>query len=217
MYNSYYDNNRPTLLYCYGYTETFQSLSVQTVLESYIERGDHNILVIEYSNYNDGNYFLQAVPNSYRIGEIFGKTLLDMRSLGFNVDKFHLVGHSLGGQLLGFVGRSYYNNSDRTLKLTRITGLDPAGPFFYGGGLLINQHINKDDGKDKFSLDKLSIKSNFAALFVDIIHTDYNRFGAPVETGTADFWPNGGRDQPGCNPGAYNYRNVESMMMFIER
>lgn len=65
--------------------------------------------------------------------------------------------------------------------LIRITGLDPAFPGFYI--LLIKaQPINKND-----------------ALFVDIIHTDAGIFGAPINTGTVDFWPNDGRSpQPGC-------------------
>lgn len=37
------------------------------------------------------------------------------------------------------------------------------------------------------------------AQFVDVIHTDAGGYGAPVKTGTADFWPNGGKStQPGC-------------------
>lgn len=37
------------------------------------------------------------------------------------------------------------------------------------------------------------------AEFVDVIHTDAGGAGAPVRTGTADFWPNGGKStQPGC-------------------
>lgn len=34
---------------------------------------------------------------------------------------------------------------------------------------------------------------------VDVIHTDAWLYGAPVTTGTADFWPNSGKTlQPGC-------------------
>lgn len=36
-------------------------------------------------------------------------------------------------------------------------------------------------------------------LQVDVIHTDAWLYGAPVSTGTVDFWPNGGKTlQPGC-------------------
>lgn len=33
---------------------------------------------------------------------------------------------------------------------------------------------------------------------VDVIHTESGILGADVSTGTVDFWPNGGVNQPGC-------------------
>lgn len=67
--------------------------------------------------------------------------------------------------------------------LNRISGLDPAGPGFYGRDVfVIGQAISKND-----------------AVFVDIIHTDAGELGANVNTGTVDFWPNDGDDQPGCS------------------
>lgn len=146
--HSNFHNDRPTMLYGYGYTEKFTSLSTQTVVKSYIERGDHNILVVEWSNYSDGNYVLNAIPNSYKVGEIIGKTLLSMKSSGFRLENFHLVGHSLGGHLVGFIGRSVQNNSNQTVRITRITALDPAGPLFYGmGSQMFNKPLKADDGE----------------------------------------------------------------------
>lgn len=63
----------------------------------------------------------------------------------------------------------------------RISALDPAFPLFYlTAGLAA--HLSKHDAE-----------------FVDVIHTDAWLYGAPSSTGTADFWPNGGKTlQPGC-------------------
>ena len=58
-------------------------------------------------------------------------------------------------------------------------GLDPAGPGF---NLVSNE----------FRLDKSD------ATFVDIIHTDANLLGTFRVVGDADFYPNGGKDQPLC-------------------
>lgn len=64
--------------------------------------------------------------------------------------------------------------------VSRITGLDPAGPMFSQTGDV--HYLQPDD-----------------AHFVDIIHTNAEELGYPSATGHADFWPNGGRtDQPGC-------------------
>lgn len=135
------------MLYAFGYTERFTSMSTQTIVNSYIARDDHNILVVEWSNYSKGSYIFEAIPNSYKVGEVLGKTLLNMKASGFNLESFHLVGHSLGGQLVGFIGRSFYNNSNKTEKIERITALDPAGPGFYGIGSRYQRPITKDDGE----------------------------------------------------------------------
>ena len=58
-------------------------------------------------------------------------------------------------------------------------GLDPAGLGF-------------NRVKKEFHLDKGDAK------FVDIIHTDSNLAGSYLVAGDADFYPNGGKDQPGC-------------------
>ena len=145
-----FDKNRPTMLYGYGYTEKYTSQSTQTIVKSYITRGDHNIMVVEWSNYSNGNYLFEAIPNAYKVGEIVGKSLLKMQGEGFNLKSLHLVGHSLGGHLVGFIGRSVYKNSNKTIKVTRISSLDPAGPFFYGFGERFQEPITKDDGLNLF-------------------------------------------------------------------
>lgn len=100
---------------------------------------------------------------------------------GLDVQKFHAVGHSLGGQLCGYLARGVTSAFGGAVKLRRVTGLDPAGPQFFTAGQL--QHLSADD-----------------ADFVDIIHTDSDMYGQPNATGTADFWPNGGAStQPGCS------------------
>lgn len=125
-----------------------------------------------------------------------------MSTQGYDINNWHLVGHSLGAHLAGYVGRHIQYFSNKLLKISRyyvnlcfselkkisfsyffrITGLDPAFPGFYA--LLIGpQPINKMD-----------------ASFVDIIHTDAGIAGTPFNTGSVDFWPNDGRrPQPGCS------------------
>lgn len=91
-----------------------------------------------------------------------------------------MVGHSLGGQMAGIVARRIKEKSNNTIKLKRVSALDPAFPPFYPG--IIYKPLNKQD-----------------ADLVDIIHTDAWLYGAPTSSGTVDFWPNSGKTlQPGC-------------------
>ena len=70
-------------------------------------------------------------------------TFLELINRGLDVNKLHIVGHSLGGQLAGIVARKIKEKSNKTFKLKRITALDPAFPPFYPG--LIYKPLNKKD------------------------------------------------------------------------
>lgn len=65
---SYFDNNKPTLIYAHGFTENFTYPSVQIILNSYLlRRREFNLLFIDWSKYSSGNYILQAVPNLIKV------------------------------------------------------------------------------------------------------------------------------------------------------
>lgn len=82
----------------------------------------------------------------------------------------HCIGHSLGAHVCGFAGK--------VMKLKRISGLDPAGPLF--GSREPRERLDKDDAE-----------------LVDVIHTD-GWYGIEEAIGHQDYFPNGGKSQPGC-------------------
>ncbi|KAM6330138.1 inactive pancreatic lipase-related protein 1-like [Podargus strigoides] len=90
----------------------------------------------------------------------------------------HIIGHSLGAHAAGEAGR-------RRPGIGRITGLDPAQPYFEGTPTEVR--LDKSDAE-----------------FVDVIHTDsaptipYLGFGMRAAIGHLDFYPNGGEQMPGC-------------------
>lgn len=91
---------------------------------------------------------------------------------------FHLIGHSLGAHIAGYAG-------ERVPNLGRITGLDPAEPYFQF--MPVTVRLDMTD-----------------AQFVDVIHSDSKsiiQFGLGMSQaiGHVDFYPNGGLDQPGCS------------------
>ncbi|XP_070537616.1 pancreatic triacylglycerol lipase-like [Ptychodera flava] len=96
---------------------------------------------------------------------------------GASYSDMHVSGHSLGAHVAGYAG-------ERTPGLGRITGLDPADPYF-----------EYEDPRVRLDPDD--------AEFVDVIHSDGNSFitlgfGLFQPIGDADFYPNGGKQQPGC-------------------
>ncbi|PVD23637.1 hypothetical protein C0Q70_16910 [Pomacea canaliculata] len=101
---------------------------------------------------------------------------------GARPEDMHILGHSLGSHVAGYAG-------ERLKHLGRITGLDPAEPYF--------QNTDK-----RVRLDETD------ALFVDVIHSDAASFystnlglGMSQACGHVDYYPNGGEKQPGCEKG----------------
>lgn len=60
-----------------------------------------------------------------------------------------------------------------------IIALDPAGPLFFE--INPNGRLNQGD-----------------AQYIEVIHTNAGFLGANYNLGDSDFWPNGGKSQPGC-------------------
>jgi pancreatic triacylglycerol lipase len=90
------------------------------------------------------------------------------------------AGHSLGGHVCGHAGKR-----TRGGDWGRITGMDPAGPWFEGKD-------HPDIGLDPSD-----------ATLVDVMHTNGEagiilNLGTMKPLGHMDFYPNGGGTQPGC-------------------
>ncbi|CAH0596530.1 unnamed protein product [Chrysodeixis includens] len=171
-----FDVNKPTVLYAHGYVELLSDESIQTVISAYLRRGDHNTLLLDWSNLAFGNYLVIAktLPTA---GVQVGRILRKLVKRGLPIENLHLVGHSMGSHFVAYAARYL---SSKGIQVPRLTGLDPAYPGFYPP-LVAPPMAASDAG------------------FVDVIHTDGGGFGTPTATAHADFWPNGGQaKQPGC-------------------
>jgi len=112
------------------------------------------------------------------IAQYVAKALCHLkRQVNIDLEKVHIVAHSMGVHIAGWVGK--YITTKCMGRIGRITALDPSGPIF--GTLPENRRLDKTD-----------------ALFVDVIHTDGEKFGSTNKHGHSDFYPNCGLLQPGC-------------------
>ena len=91
----------------------------------------------------------------------------------------HLLGHSLGGHVMGVAGHRL--QTQHGMRVGRITGLDVAGPLYKN-----MPRENKLDSSD--------------ASFVDVVHTNIDGVGIADSIGHVDYYSNGGlgRSQNGC-------------------
>jgi pancreatic triacylglycerol lipase len=116
--------------------------------------------------------YTQAVANTRLVGLELAYLIKKLRDEhGLNPEDVHLIGHSLGSHLAGYA-------AERVPNIGRITGLDPADPFFQG----MPEFVRLDPSDAKF---------------VDVIHTDARSiffleipgYGMSQPCGHLDFYP----------------------------
>jgi len=150
------------------------------------ELSNVNVLVLDWSVMSaDWTYVFAAsyVPHlGNKLGDLLNQVLV--QEIGQSPDLIHTIGHSLGAHVAGHVGRNIEWGCGK--KISRVTGLDPAKPWFDLADE--NARILKTD-----------------AQLVDIIHTNSGvmqdgGLSFTENLGHIDFYPNGGEHQPGCVP-----------------
>lgn len=183
--SSRFSSQRPTKLIIHGYQQTAFDLWVKDMVKEIMKREVANIFVVDWNTGGKGILYHQAVANARLVGAVVASIIKTLQGdLHASMNTFHLIGHSLGAHIAGYVGQAVSG-------LGRISGLDPAGPGFEGTD-------------DQVKLDRSD------AQFVDIIHTDvkplmFLGFGIRQPTGTVDFYVNGGISQPGCPNALYSH------------
>nr|CAH0113682.1 unnamed protein product [Daphnia galeata] len=175
------NSSRRILFIVHGYLEHGNKKWIKRMVEEALIYDNVNVVVVDWVS-GSGPPYTQAVANIRLIGVMLAHLVLFLHSQ-FQVptENCHIAGHSLGAHLAGYTGQYL---RDRGHMLGRITGMDPADPYFENTEPLIR-------------LDPTD------ALFVDVIHTDAGPIlsgglGMMQPVGHIDFYPNGGVRQPGC-------------------
>nr|UPN66604.1 pancreatic triacylglycerol lipase 2 [Colaphellus bowringi] len=166
--------SNPTVFFFHGFLESSRSDNAIQIRDKHLLRWDINIILVNNERLLAGPFYLIAAKNCLPIGKYVARFIDFLVSLGLQLDNLQIVGMSLGGQIAGLTGKHITSG-----KVARITGLDPAGPYF--SSLSSNEKISKDD-----------------ATFVDIVHTNAGVNGIAEKVGTLDIWVNGGTWQPAC-------------------
>jgi Lipase len=89
-----------------------------SIIQAYLKRGDHNLLVLDWSDYSIGLYSAVMIRIS-NISQLFGRVLLKLFDKGLDTKSFHCVGHSFGAHSCGIMSREAYQSSNRRYKVGR--------------------------------------------------------------------------------------------------
>lgn len=173
-----FEASLPTRFIIHGFTQNGNVPWAHDMMTELIRKERMNVIIVDWGR-GSGFPYTQAAANTRVVGAEVAAMILYLNEVaGTTNSQFHLIGHSLGAHVCGYAG-------ERLRGLERITGLDPAQPNFEG-----TQPEVRLDPND--------------ANFVDVIHTDGSEFdtisgyGIKEAVGDIDFYPNGGRNQPGC-------------------
>ncbi|XP_045158432.1 inactive pancreatic lipase-related protein 1-like [Mercenaria mercenaria] len=186
---SNFNGTKGTKFIIHGYRDDGRETWVVNMKNALLEKEDVNVISVDWEKGADTKDYNQAAANTRVVGALIAQLITSLlMSAGAQFSDMHLIGHSLGAHIAGYAGK-------RVKGIGRITGLDPAGLAF--GGKSPEVRLDPTDAK-----------------FVDVIHTD----GHPIRTlglgsstpmGHADFYPNGGKNQPGCKaPGKHLFKLI---------
>ncbi|XP_042719656.1 pancreatic triacylglycerol lipase-like [Lagopus leucura] len=177
--SSNFKTSRKTRFVVHGFTDEGEEGWTADLCQRMLTVEDVNCIAVSWKKGARCTYS-QASNNVRVVGaEIayFVNVLIDEYS--YSAADVHIIGHSLGAHVAGEAGK-------RRPGIGRITGLDPAQPYF-------------QDTPIEVRLDTTD------AEFVDVIHTDTAPLipnlglGMAEAIGHLDFYPNGGVEMPGCD------------------
>ncbi|XP_018561128.1 pancreatic triacylglycerol lipase [Anoplophora glabripennis] len=162
----------------HGFIDTPLSNWVRDMRDELLKSNDLNVIVVDWAG-GSLPLYTQATANTRLVGMEIGY-LINYLVKNYEVEPrdIHIIGHSLGAHTAGYAG-------SLVPGLGRITGLDPAEPYFQG----MPSHVRLDPSD---------------ADLVDVIHTDgkgifFLGYGMSQPCGHLDFYPNDGKEQPGCD------------------
>lgn len=188
LVNNGFNISQPTVLYAHGWFQNGESEWLQTLREQHniisrINSNDvrhFNLLIFDWSQASSKPY-QDSVKHIPEVGTRLAKFFhaLNQR-FKYSMDQLHLVGYSLGAQIVGVAGRHLAETGN---KVHQITGLDPAGPCFYSDTNFARKFTLGPDAAD----------------IVIARHYSYGMLGARGASGDIDIYVNGGMKQPDSN------------------
>ncbi|XP_012941117.1 pancreatic triacylglycerol lipase [Aplysia californica] len=179
--SAHFSGSKPTKFVIHGFGGSISNQWMVDIKNALLDKGDYNVVLVGWAKGAVMPLYAQAVANTRLVAAEIKALVNEMVAKGLNLNNLHLIGHSLGAQISGNAGRLLGGHAGR------ITGMDPARPSY------------------EFKSTTVRLDSSDAK-FVDVIHTNglvaqnggLQGYGVFQQTGTVDFYVNGGEKQPGC-------------------
>lgn len=103
--SSYYNSNNSLKVITHGWISSDKSEWLQNIKDNYLQTYDYNVITVDWSEIaSNPSYVWPALSTRY-VGKRVAK-LLDSLKKTYNITgrNMHLIGHSLGAQVMGYAG-----------------------------------------------------------------------------------------------------------------
>ncbi|XP_055594604.1 pancreatic triacylglycerol lipase-like [Uranotaenia lowii] len=162
----------PTRFTIHGWSNDGSHFMNADIRDAFLQRGDFNVITVDWGVGAQLSY-IQARGNVGPAGAgVSGFIDILRGATGISRDSIYLIGFSLGAHVAGNAGKGQNG------EINTVIALDPAGPLFSVGQ---DTAVQASDGR-----------------YVETIMTNAGLLGHSEPMGQSNFYPNGGRTQPGC-------------------
>ncbi|XP_023176531.2 phospholipase A1-like [Drosophila hydei] len=180
--DSHFNKDHATRFVIHGWTGHHSDPMISEITNAWLSRGDYNVIIVDWARARSADYAssVVAVPG---VGTQVGEMISYLHEHhGMSLDRLTVIGHSLGAHVAGYAGKAIGEG-----RIHTIIGLDPALPLF--------------------SYDKPDKRLNSEdAFYVESIQTNGGKLGFLKPIGKSAFYPNGGKEQPGCDVDTCSHR-----------
>lgn len=231
-----FDPNLKTIVIVPGFLNKDTEEWMEEAKSLWLKIEQVNVVLVNWPS-GSGHPYWRAAANTPIVARqiaIFLRYLVDQFALPLR--NVHIIGHSLGAHIGGFVGKDLAG-------IGRITGLDPAGPSFDKMNRF--ERLDKTDaklvdiihtnaGKIHYSRTVPSYVTKTAGKIVSKIpfigkpledklkNTNYTNegdtawFGIEDDIGHIDYYANNGKVQPGCDDFVHECEHGRAIEIFID-
>lgn len=202
--DAYFIPNALTTVIIHGYGNNYTCWFPQEVKDLYFQNNlARNIIAVDWgklaaNNASEVPSYIYGANNVNIVADRVGKLVVliqQLRNIPFS--SFHLVGWSLGAHVAGAAGYTVQTSTGQ--NVSRVTGLDPAGPGFFLNSPICNGSVSVTNNTCGIFYRQLTPTDGS---FVDTVHTDRGEYGTLENDGQCDFFMNnnGLMPQPNCPP-----------------
>ncbi|XP_054725376.1 pancreatic triacylglycerol lipase-like [Anastrepha obliqua] len=172
--NSNFNAEHPTCFVIHGWRQSYESEMNGLIRDAWLSIRECNIFVADWPRARSDDYISSfvAVPST---GKELARIIDNLvNNHGMSLETTRVIGHSLGAHVAGYCGKNVSSG-----MIYEIVGLDPALPCFSYDKP--NERLNEND-----------------AYYVKSIQTCGGKLGFEEPIGKDARYPNGGKEQPGC-------------------